>query len=269
MIRGGYILQPRTIDNSETAQFPPVTRELWAYLLRNVNHAKNERLNIDRGQGFFRLSDIQDDLKWFSGYRKNTYSKPQLTKSLRRLRESLMIETAKETRGLLITICNYDYYQNPENYEGNDERNAKEMRKKSKGHTINKNDKNDKNDNTDKPFRALDFLVDLGVKKNIAQDFLKCRKAKRLANTETAFTDIKREIEKKGLPANKIIKICTGKGWGGFKASWQLDGEEDQPANTKNKCSSDCFSSQSCKTLGKFKPGKECGAFNGHSSAGR
>lgn len=141
MINGGYILQPRIIDGSESSNFPPVTRELWGYLLRNVNHARNDRLNIDRGQGFFRLADIQEDLKWYSGYRKNVYSKPQLTKSLRRLREGNMVETTKETRGLLITICNYDYYQDPKNYEGNDEETTKGSRRKSKGHTINKNEK--------------------------------------------------------------------------------------------------------------------------------
>lgn len=147
MIKGGYILQPRVIDSSETARFPPVTRELWSYLLRNVNHDRNERLNINRGQGFFRLADIQEDLKWYSGYRKNVYSKPQLTKSLRRLREGNMVETTKETRGLLITICNYDYYQDPKNYGGNDEETVKGSRKKSKGRTINKNGKNNNNDN--------------------------------------------------------------------------------------------------------------------------
>ncbi len=144
MIKGGYILQPRIIDGSESSQFPPVTRELWAYLLRKVNHARNDRLNLDRGQGFFQLSEIQNDLSWYSGYRKNIYSKPQLTKSLRRLREGNMVATAKATRGLIITICNYDYYQDPKNYEGNDEGSTKVSRRKRQGHTINKNVKNDK-----------------------------------------------------------------------------------------------------------------------------
>lgn len=145
-IRGGYILQPRAIDQSEIIHESPIVRELWLYVLRKVNHQANGQ--YDRGQGFFNLSEIAEDLHWWVGYRKMKYSKPQLAKSLRRLRERNMIATAKATRGMLITVCKYDYYQNPKNYESNNEGTAKETRRKREGHTKNKNDKNDNNDNT-------------------------------------------------------------------------------------------------------------------------
>ncbi len=140
MITGGYILQPRKIDESDVFKMPPVTRELWMYILRKVNHEDNGKYK--RGQGFFRLSDVQKDLSWHVGYRLEMYSKPQLTKSLRRLREGNMIATAKATHGVLVTVCNYDHYQCPKNYERNDEEIAKEPRRKSRGRTINKNKKN-------------------------------------------------------------------------------------------------------------------------------
>ena len=40
-IKGGYILQPRVIDESDLIHEAPVVRELWLYLLRNVNHKDN------------------------------------------------------------------------------------------------------------------------------------------------------------------------------------------------------------------------------------
>jgi hypothetical protein len=126
MIKGGYILQPRLFDKSDAAHMSPVTRELWYYLLRNVNFSDGE--SFKRGQNFFTLKDIQDGLSWFIGYRKSTYSKPQLTKALRRLREATMIETTKATRGVIVTVCNYSEYQNPKNYEGNAEGNTKETK---------------------------------------------------------------------------------------------------------------------------------------------
>jgi hypothetical protein len=141
IITGGYILQPRKIDESDVSKMPPVTRELWFYLLRKVNHKNFGKLK--RGQGFFKFSQIQKDLSWMVGYRIEKYSKPQLTKSLRRLNEGNMTETMKATHGMVITVCNYDYYQNPENYEGNDEGSTKETRRKRKGHNIYKNDKNE------------------------------------------------------------------------------------------------------------------------------
>lgn len=133
---GGYILQPRSFDASDSAHLPPATRELWFYLLRNVNFADNGKYK--RGQGFFCFSDIQDDLSWFVGYRKMVYSKPQITKALRRLNEETMTETTKATRGVVITVLNYNEYQDPGNYEGNGEGSTKETRRKREGLTKNK-----------------------------------------------------------------------------------------------------------------------------------
>ena len=117
MTAKGYVLLARSLDDSEVAKMSPCTRELWIYLLRMVNYADNGR--IKRGQGFFSLEQIQTDLEWWVGYRRVTYSKPDLTKALRRLREGNMIETTKEVRGVLVTVCKYEHYQDPSNYEGN------------------------------------------------------------------------------------------------------------------------------------------------------
>jgi len=144
MISGGYIIQPRCFDESEASKLPPVTRELWFYLLRKVNHKDN--CKFKRGQGFFALEDIQKDLSWMVGFRKMTYSKPQLVKSLRRLREGNMVETTKATRGVLVTVCNYSIYQDPKNYEGNDEGTAKERRRKHEGAHLKQECKNEKNE---------------------------------------------------------------------------------------------------------------------------
>jgi len=143
-IPGGYILQPRCIDDSDIMHEPPVVRELWFYLLRRVNHTDQGKYK--RGTGFFNLGEIQEALHWYSGYRKMKYSKPQLTKSLRKLRGRNMVETAKATHGIYITILNYSYYQDPKNYGGNSEGNAEETRRKQKGHTKNKNEKECKNE---------------------------------------------------------------------------------------------------------------------------
>ena len=141
MIPGGYILQPRLFYKSDAAHFPPCTRELWHYLLAHVNHADNGRYK--RGQGFFQFTDIQEALSWTVGYRKEVYSKPQLTKALRRLNEGThgepMTATTKATRGIVVTVLNYDLYQNPGNYEGNGEGSTKETRRDLEGRTKNKN----------------------------------------------------------------------------------------------------------------------------------
>lgn len=138
-IPGGYILQPRCIDDSDIMKEPPVVRELWMYLLRRVNYKDNGK--YPRGTAFFNLGQIQDSLCWYQGWRKRYYSKPQLQKSLCKLNERNMIATQKATRGIYVTILNYDYYQDPSNYESNDERTPKEQRKKQNGITKNKKGK--------------------------------------------------------------------------------------------------------------------------------
>ena len=147
-IKGGYILQPRKVDDSEIMHDSPITRELWFYLIRKVNHRTVDK--FERGSGFFNLAEIADDLHWYVGYRKMKYSKSQLTKALRRLNERNMIETTKATRGIFVTVCKYAHYQDPNNYEGNDEGTAKETRRSKGASTKNKNDKNERNISSNK-----------------------------------------------------------------------------------------------------------------------
>jgi len=140
---GGWIKVHRCFDQSEAAHFPPCTREVWFYLLRNVNHADNGKYR--RGNGFFALEDIQEDLSWSVGYRVEKYSKPQLTKALRRLKNALMIETARATRGIYVTVLNYDKYQGIHDGEGNDEGNETMPRGKCEGMHLEQEEKKKEN----------------------------------------------------------------------------------------------------------------------------
>lgn len=158
MIRGGYILKPRIIKESDISHAPPCVREIWDYLLREANSFDNtyKNFNIRRGQLFRTYSDIRDALSWNVGYRKVMYNESQTKKAMKALREAGRITTTKELGGVLITICNYDYYQNPKNYErtseGTDESTTKEPSKNQGGPTITRKYKKEeeiKNNNTE------------------------------------------------------------------------------------------------------------------------
>lgn len=128
-IKSGYILQPRLLDVGSMKNRPPIERELWLYILRNVNYRDTDLCK--RGTGFFQLTQIAEDLSWYVGARKVKYKIPALSKALRRLCEGNATATTRATRGIYITVCNYDYYQDPRNYEGNDEGITKELRRQS------------------------------------------------------------------------------------------------------------------------------------------
>jgi len=150
-IIGGYYLKARCIQNSEIATAPPHIREIWDWLLKEANHrdVKYGNIIIKRGQLFRSYKDIRDGLKWKIGYRTCRYNENHTKKGMKYLREHQMITTSKELGGVLITICNYDYYQNPKNYERtngrtNEGTNAEPMRNHPLPDT-NKNVKNVKN----------------------------------------------------------------------------------------------------------------------------
>lgn len=63
-------------------------------------------------------------------------------------------------------------------------------------------------------------LIKIGVEEKVASDWLKVRRTKKAANTETAFNGIKSQIEKSGLTANECIKISAEKSWSGFNHKW-------------------------------------------------
>ncbi len=63
-------------------------------------------------------------------------------------------------------------------------------------------------------------LCQLGLENNLVDDFLKNRKLKRLANTETAFKNLVIEFNKNKMPITELMTKIVSNGWGSFKNSW-------------------------------------------------
>ena len=145
-IKGGYILQPRIIDESKTSRFPPHVREIWLYLLRRANHEDRvvHGTLIKRGQLKTSYKDIMEDLSWYVGFRKESYKKHHCETAMKLLTREQMITTSKTTRGMIVTVCNYDYYQTPKNYETDSERFNETTRDRQSTDRINKNEKNER-----------------------------------------------------------------------------------------------------------------------------
>jgi hypothetical protein len=153
-IDGGYFIIARKLWNSHISLMPPAYRETWIWLLSRANHKgvvyKGEK--IERGQCLTTYKEIIDGLSWKVGYRKEHYNENHMKKVMKYLRSAGMIVTRKTTRGLFVTINNYDLYQNPKNYERTNEETIEktndEPMKYQCDPTINKNDKNENRKNT-------------------------------------------------------------------------------------------------------------------------
>jgi len=118
-IEKGYVLKPRKTLESDIMQKPPYVREIWDHLCLIANHSvQNYNGNVvKRGQVFRQYKDIREALCWYAGFRKVMYNENQVKKAMKYLRDTGRITTAKALGGVLITICKYDRYQNPANYE--------------------------------------------------------------------------------------------------------------------------------------------------------
>lgn len=129
----------RKIVESEIWNKPPLYLKVWIYLLMKAQHQKYKGLK--RGQLRTSIPEIQEACTYYVGFRKVTPSKKEVWSVIDFLRstqngnisrnpyeenakgnnEGNMIETTKATQGLLVTICNYNVYQDPKHYEGNAE----------------------------------------------------------------------------------------------------------------------------------------------------
>lgn len=158
MIKGGYILQPRKIDESEVSKCPPHVREIWLYLLRKAFYKDGNKLK--RGQLLTSYSQIINDLSWKIGYRTERYKKHHCGTAMKLLTKLGMIATTKTTRGMIVTILNYDYYQDPNNYETNNETNNKQTRSKQSSDTIDKEREEGKKERINIPFEKFWDLYD-------------------------------------------------------------------------------------------------------------
>jgi uncharacterized protein YdaU (DUF1376 family) len=72
---------------------------------------------------------------------------------------------------------------------------------------------------------SADDLVDAGVDRQHAADWLLARKGKGLPLTPTAWADTQAEAIKAGLTVPEAIGRAAANGWAGFKAAWLANAE--------------------------------------------
>lgn len=118
-INGGYILVARKILESEIMSGSPLQRWLFIWFLLKANH--KDWNNLKRGQLFTTIDRMREAMTYRIGYRAVKPSRGQIRRAYEGLTKSTMISTMKSIRGMIITIRNYDKYQNPKNYEAHTE----------------------------------------------------------------------------------------------------------------------------------------------------
>lgn len=110
-------------------------------------------------------------------------------------------------------------------------------KKESKIEANTKTEEDIEKDKEGKKFSFLKELMGIGVERQIAEEWIKVRRNKKLTQTETAFKKTKNEIERSGRCANDCITLCVERSWGGFKAEWverEIPAQPQATNTTKN-----------------------------------
>jgi hypothetical protein len=148
-VPGGFILFSRRFIEL-LADMPLLDRTLWVWLYCKANHSN--QAGLARGELVTTIDEMRDAMRYRVGYRTIKPSEKELRRALERLYERNTIVPHKTTRGLVITICDYDLYQNKANYECLNERATDVPTKGQEGaHYKQECNKNEKNEGGGKP----------------------------------------------------------------------------------------------------------------------
>ena len=114
-INGGYILLARRMLTSGIMEKPPLQLKLWVWMLMQASHT--EHGSLKRGQFFTSIERMREAMSYKVGNRIERPSKKKIRISYGWFEAENMIEIARVTHGMLITVLNYDIYQRPDSYE--------------------------------------------------------------------------------------------------------------------------------------------------------
>src|SRR5690606_17490065 len=98
---------------------PPYFVKLWLWFLGRANH-KNITIKgqkFERGTFLTTLDEIVKQTRFKAGGRKVSITRRQAWSVLEWMRNEKMIKTRKTTKGIFITLLQYDEFQNIKNYK--------------------------------------------------------------------------------------------------------------------------------------------------------
>lgn len=211
---GCILLARKILKSSIWQQKPSWWLKVWIYILMEVNHKDNALFK--RGENFFNYKEIFNDC--------NLITEGNDTKSIdnlmRWLKSTGQITTHKTTRGFIISVCNYEYYQNLVNYKNdtqNDIGNEIETKqKRNRNDTINNNDNNDNNEISKRIGEFFNYFL-LKTKKNFRLTQDKRELIEKRLNEGYTLEQLKQAVDNfiqdpwEGRPQHFDLIYCIGK----------------------------------------------------------
>lgn len=160
-INGGATIWARQTTQSDVFYWKPDKWfKIWFYIVNKVNHKDNKLFK--RGTNFITYKEIEVATK-------ATHS--QVDKFIRWSKQTTMLTTRKTTRGMVVKVLNYAFFQDLKNYTDDTVKDTPDdtqtIRRRFKDDTINKNGKNGNNDKKN-TFDQFYFAYPRKVQKSVA-----------------------------------------------------------------------------------------------------
>ena len=116
---GGFVLVARKTIESDLMQMNPLAFKLFFWMILRANFRDRDKLM--RGQLVTTIEEMREAGSYLIGYRKQKPSRDKIRSCYEALAKATMITTAKPTRGMIVTVLNYEKYQDFANYEAHSE----------------------------------------------------------------------------------------------------------------------------------------------------
>lgn len=210
----GWIKLHRQLLESELWKCESFTRgQAWVDLILLANHQdsyfykRGNKIDVKRGQIGRSEVELSDRWKW---------SRTKVRKFLNDMEKEQQIIQQKTTVTQILTVVNYDLYQQKEQQSGQ----QKDSRKTAEKHIQECKEGKNVEEETKGFVSFAKSLQSIGAKKPLINDWLKVRRTKKATNTETAFNGFQTQVEISGKDVNEILELCVNESWSGFKAEW-------------------------------------------------
>lgn len=251
-------MESKDIINSPIWHKPPLYFKVWHYLLIKAQYSDYGRLK--RGQLVTTVKELQKACSYKIGYRTETPTAKQIRTILEWLRnpdegvhegvyESPMIVTTKVTSGILVTICNYNVYQDQSYYEGNNEGSANGLMNGQRRDEQGQTKKKEKKEKKKKEINNIYWLAPDGEPYaqevlDAISEFVHMRNRMRKPMTDEAKRRFSNRLNKLASKngvfdedlAVKIINRSVDRGWQGI-----FEYEDDDVPRGNRKASSNPF----------------------------
>jgi hypothetical protein len=216
----GYIKLHRGLLDSEVFASESALK-IWIWLLLKATYKERfVTLNIGKGEVVIKLERGQLIFGRKMAETALLINESSVRRKINMFSSRGMIDVKSTNHYSIITICNYDIYNDTENE--NDQQTTSRRPADDQQVTTYKKDKKDKKEKNN---IFSDLILQNGANEGLLKDWMLIRKSKKCVDTETSAKMFLKQVKKSDININLILEKCINKNWASFESCY-LDSDK-------------------------------------------